>query len=267
VVLNFHFQNNAVIKSNDFYTKQRQMKTLFVYAGILIVSSLLTGCIIVNDDDGPDYCVRGNNNEVIREYSLQRIDGFQTFITGEIYVTQGNEQIIEVEGPANVLDLLEFDVRNGIWEIDTRECFDNADLRFYLTLEDVEYMGISGSADIISTNTLITNDLELDIFGSGDIDIEVSSDDIQVDVVGSGDVFLYGSGDDLTVNIEGSGDFGTFDFTCNRADINISGSGDVEVTVLDHLDVLISGSGDVAFRGFPSVDQHITGTGRIIDAN
>ena len=223
------------------------MKTYLIHFSLLLSSLFVTSCIIINDDDdGPDFCIEGVRNEVLREYNLPRIEGIHSFVEADIFITQGDRQIIEVEGPPNILDLLEFEISNGVWDITTRRCYRNAALRFFITLEDFEYLGFSGSSNITSTNTLFTNDLEIDVFGSGDVDIEIDADDVDVNMIGSGDVDLYGDGDDLFVVNSGSGNLGTFSYRCNTADIRVFGSGNTE---------------------FPVVNAAIVGSGVVIDAN
>jgi hypothetical protein len=49
--------------------------------------------------------------------------------------------------------------------------------------------------------------------------------------------------------------------------VDISGSGNCEVTVNTRLDVDIDGSGSVFYKGTPSIKDHISGSGRVVDSN
>ena len=72
-----------------------------------------------------------------------------------------------------------------------------------------------------------------------------------------------GTADDLDVIIRGSGDVKAFDLEVIRANVNVGGSGDVELNVTEFLEVTINGSGDVFFEGNPQVDVTINGSGDV----
>jgi hypothetical protein len=186
----------------------------------------------------------------------------------DVYITQGPVFEVRVEGQANVIEELELDVRNRFWEIEFDRCIRNMDgFRIYITMPDIRELRISGSGEIYGENVFITDDLDLRISGSGNMDLALDADDINAFVIGSGDLRLEGLADDLVLRISGSGDLYGFDFECNSADIEIVSSGDAEVFVNSRLDVRISGSGDVFYKGNPSIDQRTSGSGRVIDAN
>jgi hypothetical protein len=67
------------------------------------------------------------------------------------------------------------------------------------------------------------------------------------------------------VKISGSGDVKAFGFDAKKADITISGSGNVEVNVAESLEVVISGSGNILYKGSPAViNSQISGSGKLI---
>lgn len=235
----------------------------------LAISILSPACFIdVNDDDGFFGCVNGNGPIVSVDLDLPQIDAIHLTLPGKVFITQGSEQSVRVEAKQNIIDELELNVNNGLWRIDTDRCVkDIDDFKVFITMETVTELAISGSGDITSENFLIVDDLDLRISGSGDMDLGIEADDIDADITGSGDMALEGLGDFFDTRISGSGDIRAFDLEVDRAKINITGSGDVEIRVITDLDVRISGSGDVEYKGNPSVDVNISGSGRVVDAN
>ncbi|MDX1939695.1 MAG: head GIN domain-containing protein [Saprospiraceae bacterium] len=245
----------------------KKMFILFISATALMYTP---GCFVDLDDDDDFFgCVDADGaivNEVINMASFDAID---LRIAGKVYIRQGNQQRVEIEAPQRLIDEMEFDVRGGEWEIKTDRCvrYDNDDLIIYITLPKISSLKISGSGDIISENTLEVEDLDLRISGSGSIDAAIEADDIDATISGSGDIYLEGRADVLNFVISGSGDFRGFNLLVNAAKITISGSGDVEVSVVDALDVKIFGSGDVYYKGTPTINTQISGSGKVINAN
>lgn len=235
-----------------------------------IAALVMNSCFIdIDDDDGLfGGCIRGSGSIVSQEFVLPPVYGVVLSLPGNVFITQGPEQEIIVEGEGNILDEIELDVRNGIWEIETRRCVRDVDeLTIYITLPEIEELSIPGSGNIISENLLVVEDLFLSIPGSGNIDLAVDADDINATISGSGDILLEGVADDIDLNILGSGNYRAYDLEANTTDVRITGSGNVWVRVRDFLKVRISGSGTVRYRGFPEVDVSISGSGRVVDDN
>ena len=238
---------------------------LFALAAVMVMPS----CFIdIDDDDSFFGCVNGEGPIVSENLDLPSFTGVELSISGTVFIKQGPDQEVVIEGQQNIIDEIELDVRNGIWEIETRGCVRNLDeLNVFITIPDIRFLKISGSGRIISENVLIVNDIEMHISGSGDMDIGLEADDIESKISGSGTIFMEGLADELDLMISGSGDYRAFDLESRIAFIEIRGSGSAEVTVTEELNVKISGSGDVLYKGNPSLNVEITGSGQVIDAN
>ena len=245
----------------------KQIKWLLFSLAMTLTAS---SCFInVNDEDGFfGSCVDGSGPIVTRELIVAPFDGVELPISADVFLKQGPDQEVIVEGKDNIIDEIELDVNNGIWKIEFNRCVrDIGQLRLFITVPDLAHLRISGSGDVVSENTFVIQDLTIDIPGSGNVDLALDADDLDIDIPGSGRLTLEGTADDTKYRISGSGDVHAFNLECRTSDISIPGSGDVEVFVNEYLKVRISGSGDVYFRGDPTLDISITGSGDVIDAN
>lgn len=236
----------------------------------------LAGCLILflgscglNDDEGWFDCNEGEGQIITEELLLDDFSKVKLKTSGDVYVTQGDVQKVEVEGQQNIIYQLDLDVNNETWEIEFDECVrDYDDLKFYITLPEIKELNISGSGMIYGENDFAVGDLRLRISGSGDIDLALaSSTDVDSKISGSGKIKLQGSADRFKLKISGSGDYRAFDLDTEDGDIEISGSGDAEVTANDELDIKISGSGDVYYKGNPALRIDVSGSGNVVDAN
>ena len=244
----------------------RKLKLFFI---AMTCVSIMTGCFIdVDDDDGFFGCTDGEGPIISEELNLDPFTGIELSINASVFVTQGPIQSVFVEGQQNIIDEIDRSVRNGIWEIELDDCVRNMEpLKVTITIPNVTSLRISGSGELVSENVLVIDDIDLNISGSGDMDIAMEADDIESRISGSGTIIMEGVADDIDLEISGSGDYRAFNLEANRANVEIRGSGDAEVFVRDELDVKISGSGDVLYKGNPSIDVEITGSGEVIDAN
>jgi hypothetical protein len=74
---------------------------------------------------------------------------------------------------------------------------------------------------------------------------------------------MKGTANYLDFSITGSGSVNAYDLTARKADVRISGSGGMELSVEDRLDAHVSGSGNVFYKGNPRVDSSISGSGSV----
>jgi hypothetical protein len=225
---------------------------------------MLQACVL---DDVFD-CEHGRGDIVEESFDLDDVNSITLRMDATVFLTQGDDLGVVISGQANIIDEIDFRVRNRELVIDNDRCLRNYDpIEIYITTPEIRELNISGSGSILSENQLVVNDLQLNISGSGKMDLNILADDVFGRISGSGDMVLQGTMDDLNYTISGSGNLKAFDLETQTANITISGSGNAEITVVEHLEVRISGSGDVYYRGNPSIDSRLSGSGRIIDDN
>lgn len=89
-------------------------------------------------------------------------------------------------------------------------------------------------------------------------------DDLEVVHDGVGNLNLIGSAEQLHIDHDGVGDLNAFSFVSDTCATYLSGVGDINVTVLDHLQGHLSGVGNIHFQGSPSLEVVDTGVGNVI---
>ena len=86
----------------------------------------------------------------------------------------------------------------------------------------------------------------------------------EVAVHGSGDATLQGKTKSCEFAIHGSGDVTANDYACDSAEVEINGSGSVDLAQIAELAVEIHGSGDVSYRGEPKLRRmEVHGSGSV----
>ncbi len=239
---------------------------------ILALAAALSfsGCIIdIDDDDGFPGCTEGDGSFITEEFGLPAFEGVSLRNTVDVFITQGPNQEVVVEGFENIIDRLELDVDDGILEIDFRGCVrDIGDMKIFITMPTIVALEITGTGDIRGENLFVVNDIELDVTGTGDMDLALEADDIDARITGTGDIRLEGVADELRATITGTGDLEAFQLETRFADITVTGTGDAEVFVTEQLLGRITGTGNIRYIGFPDViDVEDTGPGDLIDEN
>ncbi|MFH0761640.1 MAG: head GIN domain-containing protein [Bacteroidota bacterium] len=211
--------------------------------------------------------INGQGEIVEQTVILDDFNGFVSGIAADIYITQGDQQEVVIRAQQNIIDNIDLDrVYDSIWAIRYKQWVGYCKpVKIYITIPTLTRAGISGSGGIFGETPFINLDqLNLNISGSGSIDLETESKAIDAGISGSGDLKLSGQTEDLDMVVSGSGSLkGTNMFT-TRADVKISGSGHARLNVEEFLRVVVSGSGNVIYSGDPELDIHICGSGTVI---
>jgi hypothetical protein len=239
------------------------MKALTLLILPLLLAAWLCACDLDDDD-----CIRASNTIVTQQLFLPPLQGMELELPAQVTLRQGPLQQIVAEGPQNIVGLLEEDVADGIWTVTIRGCVQNlSQLRIDATLPSCRYLAITGAGNIFSENALLTDQLDMDITGQGQMDVAVEAPRVRARISGAGNYRLEGITDLLEFDLSGNGNLNAFDLDALEADISIVGSGSAEVFARDLLRVNISGQGTVFYRGQPQLDVNISGVGDVIDAN
>ena len=242
------------------------MKKSIHFLALTLVLFTITGC--VNDGNGIFNCTKGEGSTITKELFLQEFTGVRLKIDADVHITQGSEFSVVATGQENIINKLELDVNNGIWDLEFDSCVKNYNaLNIYITMPAIDYLAISGSGTINGENTFNVNEMGLNISGSGDIILDLNANQINASISGSGKMKLTGASETSEYEISGSGNFYAFGLQTQVTEVEISGSGRAEVFVEDYLKVNITGSGDVYYKGNPTLDIRITGSGNIYDSN
>ena len=245
---------------------------LIKFLPIIIASLLLSGLGCSNDDDPQPQpqCLDGDGNIVTQTIQLPTdISGFNMFIVADVVLTKGEPQEVRITAEQNIIDNIETNVSNGIWDIKYDECVDDhRDITIYITMATLEKLTVTGVGEISSTNTFDQlNDLELVFTGAGSIDLDIAARHVNSNLTGAGNIALAGSTESQEITISGTGHYRAFDLISDTCTVLLTGVGNCEVLVNDVLDVTITGVGNVSYKGGPDITATITGLGRLINAN
>ncbi len=242
------------------------MKTIVKIITVLFASlTLFTSC-------NENKCIDGQGSIVTQTLALNTFNSLELYGSNKIIFSQGTTQEVKVIGHQNIIDELDLNVINNTLQVDFKEGCYKDDVTFEITLPTLAFVSIGGSGDVIINDFDNQTVLEAVITGSGAITLNEfeGASSINIDIEGSGyfeaknDISTL---DNLDITISGSGSFDGFEMSSNNATVDISGSGNARLSVIENLDVLISGSGKVYYKGSPTISENISGSGSLIDAN
>ncbi len=193
-----------------------------------IALALLAWILIAGCDGVGNQTIYGSGAVESMEVELPAFEGVSVTGTCNVEIEIGEPQAVEFYAQSEVLEVMTSKVNNGVLEIGFKNGYSvntSEEIRAEITIPSVNYAGITGAADF---------------------------------------EFSGAQQDVLDIYISGAGNVDAYDMPVNECTIRISGTGNCEVHVIDHLDVSISGVGNIWYRGNPTVDTDVSGVGNII---
>lgn len=215
----------------------------------LIVVCLTIICIVLHSCLGEDsswFPVTGSGEVVTQGRTVPVFSKIKSSISRNITIVESQDQQIKVSAQKNLLDLLKTEVVN-------------------------ETLYLSFGSHAVDTDSLIAVQIYLPKLngatqtGSGNINSELAIPEINL--IGSGNVKCAGKTDHVQVKLSGSGVVDLEEMIVAKADVLISGNGNVSLHVTSDLNISIPGTGVVYYSGLPKIQKNITGIGQVIDKN
>jgi hypothetical protein len=200
-------------------------------------------------------------------------DGVALAFSGDIFITQGSPQKVEIEADQSVQDIIIAKIEDGtlVLKIKDGHWHDLGKINAYITMPEINQLSVSGSGDLICETPVKTNEIDVKVSGSGSIRMQnLESHEVSAVITGSGDITLAGStseNGELDAVITGSGSFKSDEMAFDEAEVTITGSGSAKVNVLKELETNITGSGSVLYKGNPMINANATGSGRTKSIN
>jgi len=204
---------------------------------------------------------------ISKNFDLASFQGVSLSSSFDVSIEYGQQQEVTITGSEAFFEKLEVKVEKGILFLGMKKGkYKNLDLKAKIIIPHLTFGGIVGSGDMIISNFSNLTDLKLRISGSGDITATKElyvKNNLEVQITGSGDVQINGSAQHSAISVSGSGECKAANFKTNSNSTRITGSGNVEINAAKEVEVQLSGSGNLYYKGNPSIRQRITGSGNV----
>ena len=188
-------------------------------------------------------------------------------VNADVTIKQGSINEVILEGDEETLENIETYVSDNKLKIRTENnsWFKSMQkIKIYITIKDFTGLSVSGSGEVISQGNIKGDNVDLNVSGSGNIDLSLVATDVDCGISGSGSIHLKGDGKTAALSISGSGKLDAAEFEVETMSIRISGSGGASIYATKEIDSRISGSGTVRYKGEPDkLSNHSSGSGRL----
>lgn len=200
------------------------------------------------------------------------LSGFNTIVSNlptPVYITEGKNYEINLEGQQNILDLVETKLEDNRLTLNLKSGYSiSGNIHLIIRIKSPNIKGIinHGSGDMEVLNHFQCSNLSIKNSGSGNIEMEgFWTKQLSISLTGSGNITIQnGLADKASIMLTGSGYLMAPNLSSKAMALQLTGSGDATVGRCDTLNARIAGSGNITYRGQPHLLEHLTGSGKFI---
>ncbi|NVO03738.1 MAG: DUF2807 domain-containing protein [Bacteroidetes bacterium] len=165
-----------------------------------------------------------------------------------IYLTQGNEDVLTIEGDSSALKGITTKVSDGTLNLTVKGGKALAS-KLTLSLKNYNKIVTSGATSIKTVGKITSNDLKIVSSGASDIDMEINAENLKVVASGASDIKLIGVAKEAYYNLSGASNLKANDLATDKAKVICSGASDAKVNVETELFTNTSGAGNYSQKG------------------
>lgn len=213
--------------------------------------------------------ITGNKEVVKQTRTVSNYDRISVTGMMEVQLLAGKEGKIDLEAESNLMEYIETEVSSGHLKISVKKGVNlqpskNYPIKLVVPFEDLDALTLTGSGHIRNSDVIKSRDFKVNVTGSGNMNLHLVSETLSGSLTGSGDIKLRGNTREFKCTVTGSGDFLAYDLKADKVDANVTGSGDIQINVVNELNARVSGSGDINYKGNPEKQNFRTsGSGSI----
>lgn len=184
-------------------------------------------------------------------------------------LVKGEPGALQLETDENLHQVIETSVKNNKLVIKFNSKYNvkrYTKLNIVLPIKYLEKITITGSGTVQSNTIFDWQNIKLNVLGSGNISLNLSSNKVWASVTGSGDIELNGKINDADYKVTGSGSIVGRKVENNYAKVSVTGSGNVYLKApVQKLKATVTGSGSIFYYGAPEqITSKALGSGEVI---
>jgi hypothetical protein len=232
-------------------------RKLFVPLALVILLGMFAtvsfGCWNIPQDHSTDNFVK--EDRAVSNFTELEIGGAY-----KVYLSQGDKEKLVIEADKDEIGEIVTEVVGNKLKIYTKSGWGERfhEMTIYLTFKNLDYIDLSGAVDVSADKSLTFSELEMDVSGAAEIDLEMNADKYKAEFSGVSEIDFRGTCKTGYIEISGASDFNAEGLQFEDLSVELSGASDAKVFATKKLHIDVSGASSVRYKGNPpdiSIDE------------
>jgi|GEM_PF-1727413 hypothetical protein len=196
-------------------------------------------------------CMVGTGSIIEDKVYVPDVKSLVINVPMNIVLTPSQNESILVKTNEDILKNLIFNYDDGELVISARQDLCPNDLTIFISLKKINSIILNKNTKLTSTGTFKSEDFELEVNGSAEIDFAIEAEDIEIDLEGSGTINLKGKSEELTISMDGSGSLDAGQLVSEEVYVDLNGNGVITVHPQSVLKASLNGNGKILYKNKP----------------
>lgn len=194
--------------------------------------------------------------KVNMKFDNQNFTSIKISGASEVVLIQGNECNVRVEGDSLGKCLASIDNKNGTLFISTKSNKGKKyKLKFYITVNQLERLDVSGASEISSEGILNQSDLIIKSSGASEINLNLENNSLDMISTGASEIKLKGHCANFILDASGASELKAIEYEVQKANIKCYGASELKIFVSKELNLDLSGASDIKCKGNPTIGK------------
>lgn len=210
---------------------------------------------------------KGDGNVVKEKRTVEAFEQLELSGVFNVQLNQGDKEEVIVETDQNLQLLVETVNENGKLIIKSKKGVNkrkSTKMVVYVTLTNINYLEIGGVGNVTCVNQLSLNNLNLEVSGVGNANLNLDCDALNAEFSSVGNIELIGEVETAFIENSGVGNLNAYELEVQNLDLENSGIGNAKVYASHELSVENSGMGNLYYKGSAEIkDFETSGMGKV----
>ena len=234
------------------------MKTLkLTLAGIMLLTLTLSSVKAQT---------KGNGNVTTQERQVSSFEAIKVGCAINLYIQQGQQQLVKVETDDNLQDKIITKVSNGTLNLSCNNINNASKMNVYVTVVNLNNLDASGAAKVIGETSIKsevfglyasgaskvrmhieTGSFNNETSGAADNSLTLIAKTANTEISGAGNLTLKGTAEKHNTEVSGAGNLKALEFITDYTNADVSGAGNARIMARQQLKADLSGAGSISY--------------------
>jgi hypothetical protein len=212
---------------------------------LLLVAFISLSAIAQSD------CIEGSGDIIEDKVYLPAISSIEVNVPLNLVLTPDQNESILIKSNADVLRNLKLDYSSKKLTISARNKLCPKNLTVFISLKTLSQIELNAVTKLTGTGKFETEDFNLEINGSAEVDLSIEADEVSVSLDGAGSVNLAGKSDAISIELDGNGKIDASKHISKEVEVDLDGNGLIQVDPTTSLSAKLEGSGQILYKNKP----------------
>ena len=209
---------------------------------------------------------KGNGDVTTQERQVPSFDAIKVGCAINLYIAQGDKQMVKVVTDENLQDRITTKVSNGTLSLSCNDIRDASKMDVYVTAVNLSKIDAGGASKVTGEGplksdvfglytsgaakanlTIETGTFNNETSGAANNTVTLTAKSANTEISGAGNMTIKGTAEKHNTEVSGAGNLKALEFITDNTDADVSGAGNAKIMARKTLKADLSGAGNITY--------------------